>query len=107
MIRPSSITIVGIALVGLLLASLILPAIAGLIEGDFEYCQSCFQKCWSTNGNATMTQAISDVYAWSFWRIGLQDEQPKAHVIHLLQKYIKRIRTTEKIQSAASGKTRT
>jgi hypothetical protein len=65
--RPSYLSIVGIICVSLLLALILLPVVAGLLECDFNYCKRCFKRGWSDDSDTTMAQEISHLYAWSFW----------------------------------------
>ena len=71
-----------IALVGLLIALLLLPGIAGLIEGDFGYFRERMDAGWNNKKDATVTAAISDIYAWSFWRVGLVANSPISYDIY-------------------------
>jgi len=65
--------------VSLLIALLLLPGIAGLLEGDFEYPRWRIQQGWNSQNDVNYAQALADIYAWSFWRIGVRSEAPVAY----------------------------
>jgi hypothetical protein len=79
----------GIVAVGLLLALIFLPAVAGLIEGDIGYLSDRAANGWNADGNSTRTQEICDIYAWAFWRIGIAQEEPQAYQQFLLMQQAK------------------
>jgi len=99
--RPSNMSIVAISSVSLLLALILLPGIAGLIEGDFKYLQRRMNAIWNSNG-VSLPEALSDIYAWSFWRVGLRREEPEHHVLY---RFIIQIRTLEKAQNSGLERT--
>lgn len=88
--RPSLITLIAITLVGILVALVLLPGIAGLLEGDYGFLSEQLDQGWNHTNNVTLPQALGDVYAWSFWRIGLRSAPPDDYEIY---KHIQLIRT--------------
>jgi hypothetical protein len=89
MFRPSLLSLLGITLGGVLLALLLLPGIAGLIEGDFDYPRWRFREGWNNQNEVYYPQALADVYAWSFWRVGLRGEAPESYKFFELIELIK------------------
>ncbi len=85
MTRISLITLIAITLVGILLALLLLPGIAGLLEGDYNYLREQLDQGWNQQDNVTLPQAIGDIYAWSLWRIGI-GKVPFSYLIYLTDK---------------------
>jgi hypothetical protein len=79
MFRPSGITLIAITLVSLMLALVLLPGIAGLIEGDFRYIRWELRRGWNNDNNISFADALADVYSWSFWRIGLRAHEPQSY----------------------------
>src|SRR6476620_6821924 len=88
--RPSLFTVLGIALVGILLAIILLPGIAGLIEGDFGYVSWELDQVWHNTNNITLSQALKDIYAWSCWRIGIS-KLPLSYLIYTTDKVNKEL----------------
>ena len=79
--------IVAVAVVLILFALILLPIIAGLLEGDFGYVRWVLDRGWNRINDGTPTQAITDVYTWSLWRISLC-EKPWTYLRYsLIQSY--------------------
>ena len=79
----------GIVFVGLLLALIFLPVVAGLVEGNFGYLGWEFKRGW--NNDHSLLQSTHNIYAWSFWRISMC-EKPDAYLFYELIQTIKMMR---------------
>lgn len=67
----------------IVIALLLLPIIAGLIEGDFGYLCWELGRGWNNKNQTSIATAISEIYLWSFWSVGLREHQPQSHLIYL------------------------